>query len=277
MSGTDASKKRSDSRIDPTRVFDDVGLFEEWDRDYYHPIARRLYDRAVAAMLDFLDQGGAGGEILDAGCGPGVHSIRAAQRGFRVLAVDASASVLQEAERRATTAGVAQQIRFVQQDLTRMEIADASVPAAFCWGVVIHIPEIDRALGELARVVSPGGRLALQVTNESAFDHKLEALARAVLGRPVQGLTRDRFGLGCWYETRGEKLWVWQIDMGGLIGYLHALGFRLTARLPVELTHLQRRAPRWIRPAMLHANNAWFRAGLPAGPAATNLLFFTKA
>lgn len=261
--------------IDPTRVFEDVELFEDWDRDYYHPTARRLYDRAVGAMLDFLDPG-PGGEVLDAGCGPGVHSIRAAQRGYRVLAIDASSAVLEEARRRAERAGVAGQIRFAQKDLTRLDLADASVAAAFSWGVVIHIPEIGRALDELARVLAPGARLALQITNQAAFDHRLEAFARAALRRPNTDLRQLPFGLGCWYETRGEKLWVWQVDVPALVRHLAERGLALTGRRPVELTHLQRHLPAWLRPAALRANNAWLAAGLPAGPAATNLLLFRK-
>ena len=263
------------SASDPTRVFEDVGLFEDWDRDYYHPVARRLYDRAVGEMLGYLDPG-PGGEVLDAGCGPGVHSIRAAQRGYRVLAIDASGPVLEEAKRRSERAGVAASIRFERKDLTRLDLPDASIATAFSWGVVVHIPAIDRALDELARVLVPGGRLALQITNRRAFDHRLESLARAVLRRPIAGLERLPFGDGCWYDTRGEKLWVWQVDIPALVRHLDGRGLVLEGRKPVELTHIQRRLPAALRPLVLRANNAWQALGLPAQPAATNLLLFRK-
>lgn len=265
----------SGTPVDATRVFEDVGLFADWDRDYYSPSALRLYDRAVAAMLDFLDPG-PGAEVLDAGCGPGVHSIRVARSGHRVFAIDVSSAVLEEARRRAERAGVAGSIRFARKDLTRLDLGDASVSAAFSWGVVIHIPEIGRALDELARVLVPGGRLALQITNQAAWDHRLERLARAALRRPNSGLERLPFGVGCWYESRGEKLWVWNVDVPALVRHLAGRGLALEGRLPVELTHFQRRLPGWLRPAAQRANEAWFAAGLPAGPAATNLLLFRR-
>jgi hypothetical protein len=37
--------------MDETAVFEQAGTIEKWDRDYYHPIAERYYDRAIPAML----------------------------------------------------------------------------------------------------------------------------------------------------------------------------------------------------------------------------------
>ena len=35
----------------------------------------------------------------------------------------------------------------------------------------IHIPDAEKALDELARIVKPGGKLALYITNKTAVDH----------------------------------------------------------------------------------------------------------
>ncbi|HKJ24635.1 MAG TPA: class I SAM-dependent methyltransferase [Myxococcota bacterium] len=267
MSGSDETSKA-------TEIFDDLSIFRDWDVDYYPPLALRLYDRSVGDMLDRLEIP-PGGEVLDAGCGPGVHSIRAAKRGLRVRAVDVSETVLAEARRRAEAAGVAEAIEFSREDLTRLGLAPASVSRAFSWGVVIHIPEVGLALDGLARVLAPGGRLALQITNAAAFDHKLERLGRALLGRstPVDDV---EFGPGAFHGPEGARLWVWHLDFAAVERHLARQGLVLLERRAVELTHLQRRAPRWIRPLLLRLNDLWYRLGGPPGPAVTNLAIFEK-
>ena len=98
-----------------------------------------------------------------------MHSIRAARLGARVLGIDVSQTALDEARRRVDLSGVGDRVELRRQDLTRLELASDSFSAVFCWGVVIHVPEIGRALDELARVLAPGGRLALQVTNRRSL------------------------------------------------------------------------------------------------------------
>lgn len=264
-----------EQKDDPVKVFDSLELYEGWDRDYYHPVALALYDRAIGRMLQELAPP-ADATVLDAGCGPGVHSIRVAAAGHRIHAIDVSQTALEEAQRRAESAGVASSITFQQQDLTRLDLPDGEYATVFCWGVVIHIPDIERALDELMRVVAPGGRLALQVTNARAFDHKLEAFARALLRRPNRALQKLAFGEGCWYETAGERLWVWQVDCDALVSHLKKGGLILRQRIPVEFTHIQLRTRGVVRTALLYLNNLWFRLGLPPGPAATNLLIFER-
>ena len=37
-----------------------------------------------------------------------------------------------------------------------------------CWGVLMHIPDADRAIGELTRVAKPGGVLVVEEINQHA-------------------------------------------------------------------------------------------------------------
>src|SRR5437016_6333178 len=126
-------------------VFERRETLDAWDSDYYHPIAERYYDRAIPAMLELL-QVEPGALVLDAGCGPGVHAIRAARAGVRVMAVDISGVMLEEARSRVARAGVADAVEFAREDLTRLGFPDASFRCIFSWGVLIHIREIERAL-----------------------------------------------------------------------------------------------------------------------------------
>jgi SAM-dependent methyltransferase len=259
----------------PTRVFERLDVYEAWDRDYYPPAAQALYDRTLAHALRWL-RAVPGERVLDAGCGPGVHSVRLARHGLAVDAIDVSDAALAEARRRAEAAGVADRIRLARGDLTSLSLPDASYGQVLCWGVVIHIPELEQSLAELARILAPGGRLALQVTNRRALDHRFEALARRLLRRPAPPSERRALGDGRWYESESGALWVWQVDVDALVAHLRARGLELRDRRAVELTHLQRRSPGPLRRVLLWLNDRWSALGLPAGPAATNLLIFEK-
>jgi SAM-dependent methyltransferase len=257
-------------------VFEQRATVESWDSDYYHPIAERYYDQAIAAMLRFMEVE-PGATVLDAGCGPGVHSVRVARAGYRVYAIDVSQTMLAEAQSRVAGAGAASSVEFSRQDLTRLTLPDASFRYAFSWGVIIHIHDVEKALDELARIVEPGGKLALYVTNQSAWDHKLERLLRFMLRKPLSGRTTVALGTGTLYDLHEQKLWVWQFNIGELERQLQLRGLKLTHRIVGEFSEIQRRVRGPLRAMLLRLNNLWFRMRFPPGPAVTNLLVFEKS
>lgn len=257
-------------------VFQELELFQAWDRDYYHPAARPFYDRAIRRMLRRLACP-PGSVILDAGCGPGEHAIRAAREGFRVAAIDLSETVLEEARRRAKAAKLEDRITFLQGDLTNLHCEDNSVAAIFCWGVLIHIPQIEQALGELVRVLQPGGRLALYVTNAAAWDHVALRVMRRVLGKQPSRSERLAMGRGTWHQTGADRLWVWHIDVAALTQHVERHGMHRVARIAGEFTETQRRLRGPLRRFLLWVNRAYSFLYLPARPCADNLLIFEKA
>jgi len=258
-----------------TQVFEAKATIDQWDDDYYHPIALKFYDAAIADMLEML-QVEKGATVLDAGCGPGVHSIRVAKACYRVRAIDISSAMLGEARTRAARANVADRIEFAQKDLTALDIPDHAFRYVFSWGVIIHIPEAAKALDELARIIEPGGKLALFITNKSALDHKIESLARLVARKPLTGMQHFPLGDGIWYGSDEQKLWVWRFETAAVIDYLKARGFRLTHRRIGALSEIQRRLSGMPRRQLLRLNDAAYRWNWPANIATTQLLVFEK-
>jgi ubiquinone/menaquinone biosynthesis C-methylase UbiE len=216
--------------MDPAniRVFENERTFKNWDDDYYHPIAESYYDETILDTLIMMEAA-RWANVLDAGCGPGVHAIRIARAGYRVTAIDVSKTMLREAQSRVSAAGIESSIKFHQEDLTKLSFADASFRHVFCWGVIIHIREVERALNELARITEPGGTLALCVSNYNAFDRKLETLIRSLIHRPLK---RELYplGSGIWYEMNDGKLWVWQFKIPELKRQMESRGFHLIGR-----------------------------------------------
>jgi SAM-dependent methyltransferase len=108
------------------------------------------------------------GRLVDLGCGVGRHSIRFADRGFPVVAVDLARPMLDIVNRKAerTTAPVLT----VEANLCRLGcFADGTFDYAlsmFSTLGMIRGPESRRrALRESARILRPGGRLALHAHN----------------------------------------------------------------------------------------------------------------
>jgi len=255
---------------------DKIETFESWAQDYYEPAALRYYDRAIAKMVSVLNSP-SGSTVLDAGCGTGVHSIRVAKLGYSLKSVDISGVVLQTAQRNAERAGVADKIQFEQADLTRLQFADNTFGSIFSWGVIIHIPQIELAVAELVRVLAPGGRIALQITNSRAWDYRIESIARFILRKPLIGQEKLPFGVGGWCDMHGGKLYNWRTDIKAITALMSTLGCRKVHRSAAEFTEMQRRSIGPLRTVFRWINRGWLAMRLPAGPAITNLLVFEKS
>jgi SAM-dependent methyltransferase len=110
----------------------------------------------VTEMLR-LAQVDANDVVYDLGCGDGRIVIAAVQQfGARGVCVDIDPQRVRESRANATSAGVAQRIRFVNQDLFDTDISDATVVTLFLWPTVKTKlrPKLWRDLKPGTRVVS---------------------------------------------------------------------------------------------------------------------------
>jgi ubiquinone/menaquinone biosynthesis C-methylase UbiE len=124
----------------------------QWDRVRDDLFGDRFHLAALGAMAD------ATWTIGDLGCGTGQVSAALAPFVEKVIAVDASAAMLQAAKKRLH--------QFENVDLRRGELEslpvdDGRLDAATLMLVLHHVPEPQRALAEVARVVKPNGRAIL--------------------------------------------------------------------------------------------------------------------
>jgi SAM-dependent methyltransferase len=101
----------------------------------------------------------AGLRILDVGCGDAGLVVALAERGAIVTGVDADPRMLAAGRARAETSGVAAQLR--QGDIRALPFADGSFDVVLAITVLCFVDPAARALAEMARVLTPGGRLVI--------------------------------------------------------------------------------------------------------------------
>jgi SAM-dependent methyltransferase len=107
--------------------------------------------------------------FLDLGCGPGRHSMQFARAGFDVTAFDLSPEAIGLVEDKAREAGLGVTTRC--GDMRRLPFADASMDCLLAYHVISHTDTegIREVLGEIRRVLRPGGELYLSFCSKKAW------------------------------------------------------------------------------------------------------------
>jgi SAM-dependent methyltransferase len=117
---------------------------------------------AVEAVLEVQPR-----RVLEVGCGPGEAAERIAASGAEVEALDISERMVELTQARGVEARVG--------DVQQLPFEDESFDAALAGWMLYHVPDVERGIAELARVLRPGGRL-VAVTNRVEHLHELRKL-----------------------------------------------------------------------------------------------------
>lgn len=98
---------------------------------------------------------GPGDVVVDVATGTGDLAELAAARGAQVIGIDYTRGMLRGAQRRGLAA------RLVQGDAELLPLPDAGATVVVCGFSLRNFVSLPRALGEMARILVPGGRIAL--------------------------------------------------------------------------------------------------------------------
>jgi ubiquinone/menaquinone biosynthesis C-methylase UbiE len=126
---------------------------------YFDTVALERYRQQPWMHNYFKFEQFVGQKILEIGIGQGTDMMQFAQSGAVCHGVDITENHLKLTALNATLRGVSVDLHEV--DATELPFPDNSIDCVYSFGVLHHIPEIDRALSEVHRVLKPGGKIMI--------------------------------------------------------------------------------------------------------------------
>ncbi|MGY1711587.1 class I SAM-dependent methyltransferase [Geodermatophilus sp. SYSU D00758] len=170
-----------------------------------------LFAHLAPHLLDAAEVA-AGDRVIDVACGTGIVARTAAERTGptgRVVGLDLNAAMLTVARR------IRPDLDWRQGDAVAVPFPDGSFDVALCQSGLMFVPDPAAAVGELARLVRPGGRVAAQVWSSLDRQTAIQPLADAVArnaGRDAVDLISTYFRLGDreqftgWFSQAGLRV-----------------------------------------------------------------------
>lgn len=202
------------SKVAQVTTFDGPAAAEAWRRSAG---VRAAYMAGTTQMLLDTAQVGPGARVLAVGAGTGGEALDAGIRvgpDGHVVATDLSPAMVAEGKATAVEAGL-ENIDFQVMNAQRLDFPNASFDAVISRNVLMFIPDLGVALGEMRRVLKPSGRIGATVWSSAVRNPRISgplAAARALGGHPPASATyRIALHLG---------------RVASLRGALRAVGFR---------------------------------------------------
>jgi len=165
-----------------------------WDS----PSGRRRADRRASI---FVERGGLapGRCALELGCGTGIFLEKVAPTGARIMGLDLSAELLAKARARL---GAAPNVVLHRGDAERMPYATSSFDTVYGSSVLHHL-DLDRALGEVFRVLRPGGRCVF--TEPNILNPQVAVMFHLGLTKRYFGVSPDELAFSRFRAARALK------------------------------------------------------------------------
>jgi len=136
----------------------------------------------------------AGGRILEVGCGRGIAlpPIARTLRPRLLVGLDVDKRLLRFARARLRERGVTASLH--HGDVRALPFADARFDLVIDFGTCHHIGDPDRALGEIVRVLRPGGLFVCETVTSQLLSHPFRSRGRRLPWKAVPELSvvRDR-------------------------------------------------------------------------------------
>ncbi len=260
------------------RQMNQAPIHDAWEAVYRTPEIEAFFELCYDDFTKRIAQP-AGSLALDIGCGICANSLRLARRGYQVEAGDYSEAILPEARANVAQKGFADKISISRQDILNLTFPSDQFDLVLCWGVLMHIPDAERALGELARVAKPGGYLVFEEVNQSSPGPWLMRLLWRLLKRNRITITRRPAGSEHTSLFAGETLFWRHVSSKWLREALASHDCKLVSRTSGLFSEGYKYLPKGPLKAAAHAcNRMWLKRfpNLP-GLASHNIFIFQKS
>jgi 2-polyprenyl-3-methyl-5-hydroxy-6-metoxy-1,4-benzoquinol methylase len=176
----------------------------KWKNIYARATLRgEIYRARQAVVLDWIDGLALepGARLLEIGCGAGFLSIALAQRGFRVNAIDAVESMIEQARLHASDMVESTNLLSLDVgDVNALAFADNSFDLVVGVGVIPWLERPELAMQEIARVTKPNGYVILTTDNRAGMISLLDPVHNPMFTTLKQGLNKAFSSLGLSYR-----------------------------------------------------------------------------
>ena len=105
--------------------------------------------------------------VLDLGCGAGIDSAEFARNGASVVSTDFTRTATKSTQSLLEEANLPAQV--VQADATSLPFKKETFDCIYSFGVLHHIPDVDKAVVEINRVIKPGGQVMAMLYNKDSL------------------------------------------------------------------------------------------------------------
>jgi ubiquinone/menaquinone biosynthesis C-methylase UbiE len=164
----------------------DTSTEERYSPEYFRDIEDERY-RLQSHIHDFLSSLNLNGKrVLEIGTGVGTDARTIIRLGGDYTGINVDAGSSEMTHRALETFGLPGTVR--QASALEIPFPDEKFDVVYSFGVLHHIPEVDRAIREIRRVLKPGGELAIMLYNRKSLNYALEIKHLRKWGLTVLGL-----------------------------------------------------------------------------------------
>lgn len=128
------------------------------------------YDQHMYRLrFSLVEKYAQGGEVLDLCCGTGSYLLPLAEKVKRIAGLDFSSRVLEELRSKLSPEQV-NKIELVEADAREIPFEDSTFDCVYSYSSLYTIPDLNRVLGEVNRVLREGGAAILDMGNSTSLN-----------------------------------------------------------------------------------------------------------
>lgn len=149
-------------------------------REFFDAVERHRYqtESHIREVIGF--DRWQGRDVLEVGCGLGTDGINFARAGARYTGIDLTEASIELVRKRFELEGLEADLRVA--DAESLPFADASFDLVYSHGVLHHTPDTERAIGELHRVLRPGGVAMVMLYHKNSYNYYVNIMALRRMG-----------------------------------------------------------------------------------------------
>jgi 2-polyprenyl-3-methyl-5-hydroxy-6-metoxy-1,4-benzoquinol methylase len=174
----------------------EMGTREFFDRVEAHRYGKEWH---IPIAADFGSTRGL--KVLEIGCGLGTDGAQFARAGADYTGIDLTEASIELAQKKFELAGLKGEFRI--SDAENLDFADETFDVVYSHGVLHHTPDTGKAVGEIHRVLKPGGRAMVMLYHRGSYNYRIGI---RILRRAGAGLLKSESGIKLVHSLTGEPI-----------------------------------------------------------------------